>query len=113
MPKITNNYTKARDAIREASLGLLARAAASHVSVSKQLAPVETGFLRDNIHSNPPTPKSVEVVSDADYSAPVEFGTENTLPQPFFIPGYELAQRQLREEAAQVVAAQFVAAGLR
>lgn len=84
---------------------LATRAAASHVSVSRQLAPVETGELRDGIHAEQKGPLTWDVISSAPHSVYIEFGTVNSPAQPFFLPGYESAQRQLREETQQVVAA--------
>lgn len=104
MAKVVNNIGKAKDAIIAASEVLTKRAATSHMSVSQQLAPVLTGFLKDNIRAEQMAVAAWIVISAALYSVYVEFD------QPFFLPGYESAQRQLREEAAQVVAAMLVAA---
>lgn len=45
------------------------------------------------------------VVSEAQYSLFVEFGTVNMDAQPFFIPGYDSAVVQLRETARQLIPA--------
>ena len=50
-------------------------------------APVDTGFLRDNIDSVNIGSKrtgGVAVRSNATYSGYVEYGTRHTLPEPFF-----------------------------
>jgi hypothetical protein len=107
MPKVVNNIGRATSGIKAASEILSERAARSHVAVSKQLAPVRTGFLRDNIYAERVALAVWTVISAALYSAYVEF------EQPFFLPGYESAQRQLREEAAQVVVVQLLQAGIR
>ena len=73
-------------------------AAQSCVSLAQQLAPVDTGFMRDHItqteQASPTELKSV-VESQADYSLYVEFGTVNMDAQPFFTPAFESAKRQL------------------
>lgn len=72
--------------------------AESCVSIGKQLAPVDTGFMRDNIkqseQANADNLKSV-VESEADYSVFVEYGTVNQDAQPFFTPAFESARRQV------------------
>jgi HK97 gp10 family phage protein len=110
-----------------AHIELARRACDSHVSVSKQLAPVDTGELRDSIHVEgaavdpntaqlrdiqsgqfvKPTgsPSDVErrVVVDAAHGIFVEFGTVNMAAQPFFLPGFGSAERQYRTEAEVVI----------
>jgi HK97 gp10 family phage protein len=85
------------------------RAAATHVNVSVQLAPVKTGFMKANIHYTESEGakgiKTFTVHSPAKYSKYPEFGTVFQFPQPFFLPGYEAAKRQLREEAFAVTIA--------
>ena len=102
MPKVKSSIPKVPNAIRAAAGELVKRAAESHVSVSKQLAPVKTGFLRDNVKAEQVSTLTWNVISGAPYSVHVEFD------QPFFLPGYESAQRQLRSEAQAVVAAELV-----
>ena len=107
MPKVKSSIPKAPNAIKAAMGELVKRAAMSHVSVSKQLAPVRTGFLRDNIKAEQISNLTWNVISGAPYSMYVEFD------QPFFLPGYESAQRQLRSEAQSVVAAELAKIALR
>lgn len=72
--------------------------AESCVSLAKQLAPVATGFMRDNISQTEeasPTNLRAAIESEADYSAFVEYGTVNMEAQPFFTPAFESARRQV------------------
>lgn len=80
--------------------------AESAVSLGKQLAPVDTGFLRDNIEQteiatagNP----HAKVESKADYSMFVEYGTVNMEAQPFLTPAFESARRQVNNALLRVL----------
>lgn len=72
--------------------------AESAVSLAKQLAPVDTGNMRDSIEqterASADNLRSV-MESPADYSAFVEYGTVNMDAQPFFTPAFESARRQV------------------
>lgn len=125
MPTIVNKYALADQAIRGGIAKAMAQAAQSHVAVAKQLAPVDTGFLRDNIKIAGGTfdesasryrstgsgrfsgPTDLAVESQAPYSTYVEFGTVNSAAQPFFYPAFESARRQFRQEAQEAVNAEL------
>lgn len=100
MPKVTNNILPTVERIKQASNILRWQAARSHVSVSKQLAPVLSGYMRDHVRIvEIPKGDGVNdylVVSEALYSIFVEFGTVNMDAQPFFMPGYDSAVVQLK-----------------
>jgi HK97 gp10 family phage protein len=73
-------------------------AASSMAGLAQQLAPVDTGYMRDHIlQTQEATESNLEsiVESQADYSLYVEFGTVNMDAQPFFTPAFESAKRQL------------------
>ena len=72
------------------------------VRTAKDLAPVDTGFMRENI-------KKVgtiiaedivrgEILSAAHYSSYVEYGTEKQNPQPFLNPATEVEIASLIED---------------
>ena len=88
--------------MRAAANELIARAANNHASIARQLAPVDTGYLRDHIAVKVEG-GVYEVISGAEYSTYVEFGTTYSEAQPFFYPAFGSALRQLREEAKDVV----------
>lgn len=71
-------------------------AAAEGVSLAKQLAPVDTGFMRDHISqtetATPQNPR-ITIESEADYSEFVEYGTVNMEAQPFMTPAFEMIRR--------------------
>lgn len=113
MPKVQSSISKIPNAVRAAGAELVKRAVDSHVSISKQLAPVDKGELRDGIHAEQKNALTWDAIAAAPHSAFVEFGTENMDAQPYFLPGYEAAQKQLRDEAQQVLAAQLARIAIR
>ena len=61
----------------------------------KLLAPVDTGYLRDNIEQNK-TDKTIEV--NCDYAIYQEHGTSQFKPQPFFYPSINIAKNYVNKE---------------
>ena len=58
-------------------------------SDAKQLAPVDTGYLRSSIHANFYGELAGTVSANADYGIYVEFGTYSQRPQPYLTPAYQ------------------------
>lgn len=80
--------------------------AESAVDLGKQLAPVDTGNMRDNISQTEeavPDRLRAVVESAADYSVFVEYGTVNMEAQPFFTPSFESARRQVNNGLLNVL----------
>lgn len=108
MPRVQSRIHELPARVKMALGEAVKRAAESHVSISKQLAPVsdivEEGYvhMKDQIHAEKITDITYRVISPASYSVFVEFGTENMDAQPFFIPAYESARRQLNNELLSV-----------
>jgi hypothetical protein len=77
---------------------------ASQVSVAYQLAPVDTGALRDSIHTiedaDESSLRAVSIV-DIEYGIYQEFGFIHWMnamfvpPQPYWTPSFQLARHQL------------------
>jgi HK97 gp10 family phage protein len=87
--------------LRRNIAGAVNGAAESCVSLGQQLAPVDTGYMRDHIRQiDTATSEQLRAVveSEADYSVFVEYGTVNMDAQPFFTPAFESARRQLNNE---------------
>jgi HK97 gp10 family phage protein len=68
---------------------VLARGAAQITATAKQIAPVDTGYMRSSI-----TPKRVNhmehaIISQANYSGFVENGTVHMRPRPFMRPALD------------------------
>lgn len=66
-------------------------------AVAKQLAPVDTGFLRNGIVWEMTDETAGELASTADYAAYVEFGTHKMDARPHMVPGFEAAKAMLRD----------------
>ncbi len=57
-----------------------------------QRAPVDTGFLRDNINAEQQTPLEWWVIAHAEYSIYQELGTRFMRAHPFLFPALEAAR---------------------
>lgn len=96
--KNMEGLSKAIQKLKGVAAFQLNSAAASTETIARELAPVDTGFMRDNV-------KQTETASDgtlravtesqADYSIYVEYGTVNAGAQPFMTPAFESAKKQL------------------
>jgi HK97 gp10 family phage protein len=85
---------------------VLNEGAQSQVSLAKQLAPVDTGYMRDHIsQTEEASSESLRSVTEsaADYSVFVEYGTINMEAQPFFTPAFESARRQVNNGLKRVL----------
>ena len=88
-----------RGAVRKTTLDIAADAKAN--------APVDTGNLRNSIHtssagSNAQVAQGV-IQADANYSTFVEFGTSRQAPQPFLGPAGDKHLPKLQEAVGQVI----------
>jgi HK97 gp10 family phage protein len=80
--------------------------AESCVSLAQQLAPVDTGFMKENVaQTEAATPDHLRVTmeSQADYSVFVEYGTVNMEAQPFMTPAFQSARRQVNNGLLRVL----------
>jgi len=78
--------------------GVLNGGAESCISLAQQLAPVDTGFMKENIaQTEEATADNLKVTmeSQADYSVFIEYGTVNMEAQPFMTPAFESARKQV------------------
>lgn len=80
---------------KRAAIGrLVATTALAVERDAKRRAPVDTGFLRSKIRpdvSRVLTDLAAEVISGADYSSYLEFGTSRMAARPFLFPAFEAA----------------------
>lgn len=56
------------------------------IRTSRTLVPVDTGHLRDGIDTKMLSKTSVKIISNAEYSGYVEYGTRYMKAQPYFRP---------------------------
>jgi HK97 gp10 family phage protein len=84
------NLSKLRRVIQgeQAAIDRGARKVADRVAeLAEQLAPFDTGELRDSIHvEEGDRPGMYQVVASAPYAVFVEYGTHKMPAQPFFTP---------------------------
>jgi HK97 gp10 family phage protein len=71
---------------------------------AKQLAPVDTGFLRNSITTQKLADATYSVAVGAEYGIYVEFGTRWMRAQPYFTPAIEEARRYFDGELKKLVA---------
>lgn len=101
MPKVKNRIPVTTALTRKVLNDAVARAAESHLAIARQLAPVDTGLLRASIRIH--RLGGLKVVSEAPYSAYVEFGGAHSDGQPFFLPAFDSAVVQFRAEISQAM----------
>ena len=69
---------------------------------ARDYAPVDTGFMRDNIHAQKDGDNAV-VISEALYSGWVEWGTRFMAARPFIRPAIGDGQREIPKLTAKEV----------
>lgn len=97
--KDMNKMEEAERKLIRTAMFHLNSAGASMETLARELAPVDTGFMRDNIRQIEEASQDnlkVTVESGAEYSMFVEYGTVNMDAQPFFTPAFESAGKQLK-----------------
>lgn len=105
------------------SVELITLAVANEIELdAKSLAPVDMGFLRNQIHTQEVNSKQYKIIAGAKYSAYMEFGTGglvnvpdelkelaiqfkgkgvrkiNLTPQPFLYPAWKKGQKEYVKE---------------
>ena len=99
-------FAALKESVRKAIAEELNSGAASVVAIAKELAPVDTGYMRDHIEqtdrANPNQLRAV-IESQADYSAFVEYGTVHMDAQPFFTPAFESGKKQVNNGLLRVL----------
>lgn len=94
-----NNRIKAKTALIRAALAAAVDDAGLAVAErARELAPVETGELRDSIHYDRDLPDGGTVRADAPYAAYVELGTVHMAAEPYLTP----ALMQVTQDFASV-----------
>lgn len=71
--------------------------------MASQLAPVDTGTLRDSYKSEPVSETVVQIGTDVEYAGYVEFGTADSAAQPHLIPSFVLNEETFKARLAQAM----------
>jgi len=74
---------------------------------ARDRAPVDTGYMRDHIHAQKDGEASAAVISEANYSGFVEWGTVHMAAQPFLRPAIDDGQREIPKLTAREVNAEI------
>lgn len=123
LDRLLRKMEAAKRAPREAVRPALVQAGNELADTMRQLAPVDTGALKESIHvtrpgeQTPPysQPGGSRMAGEAEvlitvgdeqtrYPHLVEYGTSDTEAQPFFWPAYRLLRKQLKARIARAVA---------
>lgn len=100
---VKNNFPAVRGEIRTQTVRVVNDTAAEVESIAKQLAPVETGRLRDSIHTeNYRNGELKRVVAEAEYAGYVEYGTVHSAAQPFLRPAVESVKSRVNRRLGQI-----------
>lgn len=68
--------------------------------IASQLAPVDTGKLRDSYKSEEVSETTVRIGTDVEYAPHVEFGTYNSASQPHLIPAFAQTEATFKTRLA-------------
>lgn len=105
MPKtlLKLNFKPVLERERRAVSQLIRKVTLDAEAQMKQLAPVDTGHLRNSIQSEFEGDLTGIVSVGASYSAHVEYGTSRAASQPFFEPAMERAKTVLEAAARDLI----------
>lgn len=106
---LKSNLSKIGQRTPELVSEALLQTGADVANLAKQLAPVDTGLLRQSIGSEPVDSKTVLVGTATPYSVYVEYGTSNAAAQAYLTPAFAQSEETFKARLAQ--AAQKAADG--
>jgi HK97 gp10 family phage protein len=89
MAKLQSNLLRIVLQAPKAAQAALEQTGKDIADLASQLAPVDTGALRDSYKSEVVSEGVVHVGTDVDYAAHVEFGTYKSAAQPHFTPAFK------------------------
>nr|AUN37290.1 hypothetical protein [uncultured bacterium] len=101
--KLVSNLTKIANQAPEAAREALLQTAADITLIAKQLAPVDTGALRDSIGADPVDSLTVRVGSDMPYAPYVEYGTSRSPAQPYLTPAFAQSEETFKTRLAEAM----------
>lgn len=84
IPLVQKQLRLASQVVRKSALDVEAQA--------KLRAPVDTGFLRNSIHTEQSSDLRAEVIVGAEYGLYIEYGTSRMAAQPFLNPAVEFVR---------------------
>ena len=85
------------DSLTRQVASALQEAADIFIENAQTNAPVDTGFMRDNITVIDSSDTSITITSEAGYSGFVEYGTRKMDSQPFFEPAIDQSVPEIQQ----------------
>ena len=101
---VKNNFPQLKGAVRGGVVKIVNESATEIAAIARQLAPVDTGFLRDSIAVESYNRNELlRVIVDAPYAGFVEYGTSAQAAQPFLRPAVEAVKSRMNRRLGQIV----------
>lgn len=86
LDELNLNLRKQPKEIRQEAGKIVRNVALKAEKKAAALAPVDTGYLKQEIQTSRVDELTYDVIAHAEYSVYQEFGTRKTAPQPFMTP---------------------------
>ncbi len=99
----TRELDKLADSLNMETDRVIASAAFQVEAEAKARAPVDTGALKNSIHTEPKGNKIYWVADGVEYGIYQEFGTHRMSAHPFMMPAVEKVRKQLDKMFAEIV----------
>ena len=93
-----NNLPRIASRIDKALSQLLRKTAFKIEARAKQLAPVDTGLLRNSIQTDIKGPLKATVGTNVEYAPYQEFGTRHQKGKPFLTPAADEAKKEFEKD---------------
>jgi HK97 gp10 family phage protein len=98
---LKSDLTRIANSAGNAAKAALLQTGADIVDMTKQLAPVDTGNLRDSYGAVPVSSHEVHVGTDTTYAPYVELGTVHMMARPHLTPAFAQAEPTFRARLKQ------------
>ena len=97
-----NDLPRISSRLEKALSNVLRKTAFSIEAKAKELAPVDTGVLRNSIQTKIESPTKATVGTNVEYAAHQEFGTRHQKGKPFLTPAADEAKKEFQKEVRQI-----------
>jgi HK97 gp10 family phage protein len=102
LDEFVSRLEQAGDTLTQELFDALSAAGDAFVNAAQGQAPVDTGYLRDNISITSSSDTEVVIESQADYSRYVEEGTWKMSAQPFFFQAQDAARQEMESTMSNI-----------
>ena len=102
LQEFTGRLEQAADALSQGIAEALQSAGNVFVDSAQIEAPVDTGFLRDNIEITSASDTEIVIESQAEYSGFQEFGTRYMSAQPYFFQAADTARQEMENSLSNI-----------